>query len=254
MSSRMTILGAPIDALTKRQIIERLSALLASPGQSQVCTPNPEMLVAASRHPELLSVLRRSTLNTPDGIGLLLAARVCGASLPERVTGTDLVPAIAELSGAKLFLLGAAPGVADRAASKLRVFVPNTQVVGTFSGSPAEEESKGIIDRINASGANVLFVAFGVPTQELWIDRYLSSFSSVRIAIGVGGAFDFLAGKQKRAPALLRAIGLEWAWRLCMQPSRLPRIFTAIVHFPLLVLRYRSASPIRRADDLFRTR
>lgn len=250
MNPRITLLGIPIDAVSMEQAVQRIGMLLQSSQQHLVCTPNPEMLVEASRSPKFTDLLRRSTLNTADGGGLLWAARRCGGALPERVTGTDMVSFLAALPDARIFLLGAAPGVAERAAEALKQRVSGADIVGTFSGSPGQRDASDILGRINESGATLLLVAFGAPTQELWIDQYLSQMPSVRVAIGVGGAFDFLAGKRKRAPLFLRRIGLEWFWRLMQEPSRLPRIFTATIRFPLLVLRYRSASPLHADDQL----
>lgn len=230
------------------QAVTRIGEYLRG-GQHQICTPNPEMLVEASRNEEFLDVLRASSLNIPDGTGLLWAAKRCGSELPERVTGTDLLERIAALPDVgSVFFLGAGEGVAERAADALKSRRPTLWVAGTYAGSPREADASDILRRINESGARVLFVAYGAPAQELWIHRYLSALPNVRVAVGVGGAFDFLAGTQKRAPKILRSLGLEWFWRLLLQPSRLPRIFTAVVRFPLLVLRYRSASPLRAAS------
>lgn len=252
MGTRVSILGVPIDPLTMDQVVDRLRAFLQTRQQHHVCTPNPEMLVRAASDIRFLSILEHAALNTADGTGLLFAARFLGMRLPERVTGTDLVERVTSLPDARIFLLGAAEGVADAAADRLRTLHPASHIVGTFSGSPVASNAPHIISLIRKSGANVLLVAFGAPAQECWIHDHLPSLSDVRIAMGVGGAFDFLASVQKRAPTLLRTVGMEWLWRLIHQPSRLPRIVTATVRFPLLLLRYRSASPLRRAGDLSR--
>ena len=228
MTLRLQILGIPIDAVTLDEVIERLQAFVTSSEQHHVMTPNPEMLVEARKNPEFRAVLQKTSLNLPDGTGLLWAAKKQGVHLPERVTGVDVLEAFANRIEAKLFLLGAAPGVAEEAAKKLK------NVVGTFSGSP--EMTDDIVNRVNASGANALFVAYGAPKQDLWIAQNLFRMPNVKLAMGVGGAFDFLAGKRKRAPKWMQSAHLEWLYRLIKEPSRIGRIFNAVVVFPWLVL------------------
>ena len=134
-----------------------------------------------------------------------------------------------------VFLLGAAPDVAELAAAKLREKNPQLRIVGTYSGSPSEADAPEILRRINAADPQVLLVAFGAPAQDLWIDRYKADLHHVRVAMGVGGTFDFLAGRIKRAPHIFRSLGLEWLWRLIQEPRRIKRIRNAVVVFPLLV-------------------
>lgn len=233
----VSILGVPIDNITLGEAVDRLVVFAQGSGQHHVMTPNPEMLVAAQKDPTFRSVLQSSTLNLPDGTGLLLAARFLGTPLRSRVTGVDAVSALClRADVGPVFLLGAAPGVAERAASLLRRKNPALVVAGTYAGSPDTEEEEAILQRINASGARLLFVAFGAPVQDLWIARTLKRMPGIKIAMGVGGAFDFLAGVRPRAPILLRLIGLEWLWRLLVEPARFGRMFTAVVVFPFLVL------------------
>jgi len=155
--------------------------------------------------------------------------------LPERVTGTDLMEKLIHQShkmGAKIFLLGAAPGVARRVADKWRF----DQIVGTFSGSPEPHNDAEIVDRINASEANMVFVAYGAPKQEQWIVRNLKKMPNIRVAIGVGGAFDFIGGVRNRAPKWIRKSGLEWAYRVVQEPRRIKRILNATLVFPYHVM------------------
>lgn len=241
---RIDILGVPVDALTLSQAVTRILALHSSPGQYRIATPNPEMIVAAHKNDTFRRVLASSTLNLADGTGLLWAARRQGTPLPERVTGTDVMIELCKSPHCgRVFLLGAETGIAEDAAKKLKAENPSLDIGGTFAGSPSETEEQDIINRIARSGATMLFVAFGAPKQELWIARNLSKMPNVRIAMGVGGAFDFIAGVRKRAPLFLRNIGLEWLWRLAQQPSRAKRIFTAVILFPLLVRRKQKIIP-----------
>lgn len=237
MEQRVSILGVPVDAVTRSRSVARIGEMLASDGQYQVATPNPEMLVEASKNPALLQVLQRTALNLPDGTGLLWAARRAGTTLPERVTGVDVMTELCRTNVGPVFLLGAFPGIAEYAAAALLANTPQLKIVGMFAGSPKPEHEDEIIGMINTSGARLLFVAYGAPKQELWIDRNLSKLPGVRVAMGVGGAFDFLAGRRKRAPAWMQRGGVEWVWRLLQEPHRIGRILTATLVFPWLVLR-----------------
>lgn len=235
---RVRLLGIPIDPVTAGEAVARLKAFLADGRQHHVMTPNSEMLVAASKDEPFRALLNRTDLNIPDSQGLLYAARWTGQSLPERVTGVDTVQSFcASLSNdTPVFLLGAAPGVAEAAAEALKKKNPGLNVAGTFAGSPKDEDASDILQRITLSGAQVLFVAYGAPRQDMWIDKHLKELPSVKVAMGIGGTFDFLAGVQKRAPSLFRKLGLEWLWRVVREPKRIGRIVTAVVVFPMLVV------------------
>ncbi len=197
------------------------------------------MLVAATRDQRFHEVLKNADLHLPDSSGLLWMARLRGQKLPERVPGVDTVQSLCKSlsSDHPIFLLGAAPGIADRAAKELQKHNPQLHIAGAWSGSPKKQEAAAIIDRINTSGAQLLFVAFGAPAQDLWIADHFQGLSTVRVAMGVGGTFDFLAGTIKRAPQWMRALHLEWLWRLILQPKRIGRIFTAVIIFPFLCIR-----------------
>ncbi len=227
------------------EAVTSIHRLLTQHRQHQIVTPNSEMLVEASKNSAFRSVLQRSSLNFADGAGLLLMARFTGQKLAHRVTGTDTLQLLCKNLGPEypVFLLGAAPGIAERAAQELRARNPRLKIAGTFAGSPDDSDSADIVARINAADPALLFVAFGAPRQEMWIAKHLSSFTSVRVAMGIGGAFDFIAGVQKRAPSLLRSMGLEWLWRVIREPKRIGRIWNAVVVFPLLVLRHGKEAP-----------
>lgn len=245
MTSRISILGVPIDAVTMREAVDSIGGLLQSGKQHQVCTPNPEMLFESARNKEFFAVLHASSLNVPDGSGLLWAAKQCGKKLPARVAGIDLLESLVDLPElGPVFFLGAGPGIAERAANMFAIEHPTLVVAGTFSGTPKDEDAPAIIRHIGTSGAKTLLVAFGAPTQELWIHRHLPSIPSVKLAIGVGGAFNFIARELPRAPMWMRRLGIEWLWRLMLQPHRFPRIVNATVKFPALVRRYGAVSPL----------
>ena len=246
---RTEILGVPIDILTPEEVVREIASFFRREGQFHVATPNPEMLVEAKRNAEFREVLRKTNLNLPDGIGLVWAVARASSphnavrrTAPQRVTGTDTLQALCSSSSRicppeRVFLLGAAPGVAESAAEELQKKNPALKIAGTFAGSPREEEEGEIRQRITAANPSLLFVAYGAPAQDLWIARNLPKLPTVKVAMGVGGTFDFLAGLQKRAPAFLRRIGLEWLWRLMREPRRIGRIWRAVVVFPYYVLR-----------------
>ncbi len=240
---RIRVLGLPISVIT----YDRWMALIDSWVNStdgrlhHVCTVNPEMLMIARRDPVFRVVLERADLTVPDGIGLLWAAKQRGTPLPERVTGSDGVPRIAKEAAARgwrLFLLGAAPGIAENAAAILTEANPGLQIVGTYSGSPSPDEEAALVERVNASGADILLVAYGAPEQDKWIARN-SPRLNVKMAMGIGGTLDFVAGVIPRAPVGWQRLGLEWLYRLILQPWRLKRMMR-LPHFVLAVLSERS--------------
>lgn len=236
----VSILGLPIHAVTTRETLEWMAAAIAERRPRQICTANPEFVMRAQRDSEFREVLKGADLVLPDGVGLLWAARWLGARLPERVAGSDLIYRIAEggaARGWRLYLLGAAEGVAEKTAHLLAARCPGLNVVGTFAGSPAASEANGLIARIRAAQPDVLLVAYGAPQQDVWIARYRNRLN-VPVSMGVGGTFDFVAGVAQRAPLWVRRLGLEWLHRLWWQPWRARRIFTAAVLFPLAVLRH----------------
>lgn len=232
------ILGVPIDAVDLTGAIDHIADLIRRGGQHQVVTVNPEFLVAARYRPEFAHVLRQAALATADGAGVVLAARLLGSPLRGRVTGTDLVVALAQ-RGAKegwgIFLLGAAPGVAEQAAAVLRRTAPGVRIAGTWAGSPRVEEEPGVLACLQRAQPQVLLVAYGAPAQDLWLARNLAR-TPAALGIGVGGAFDFLAGIKPRAPKVMQRAGLEWLYRLRLEPWRAKRML-ALPAFVALVLR-----------------
>ena len=209
----------------------------SSPFPRQVCTVNPEFIMAARRHPAFAQALAVADLCTPDGVGVLWAARLAGVRLDERVTGSDAIYRLCEraaLQGWRIFFLGAAPGVAERAAAELARLYPGLPVAGTYGGSPADADWPQIRQHLAAAQADLLFVAYGHPRQDIWIQQHRAELP-VAVALGIGGAFDFVAGITPRAPHWLRRLGLEWLYRLVRQPWRWRRM-TTLPLFAFLVL------------------
>lgn len=248
--SRLHILGVPIDAATFASMLDTIAAwITADTGTHQICTASPEFVMIAQDDPAFMQVLHTADLCVADGVGLLFAARYLGQPLPERVTGSDGVPLIAARAareGWKLFFLGAAPGVAEEAAARLIAQHPNLNIVGTYAGSPASEEEDTIIELVNASDADILLVAYGAPRQDQWIARNRDRFQ-VSMAMGVGGAFDFIAGRVPRAPRWMRRLALEWLFRLIRQPWRWRRMLR-LPRFVVAVLRY-GTQPVPKGES-----
>jgi N-acetylglucosaminyldiphosphoundecaprenol N-acetyl-beta-D-mannosaminyltransferase len=235
---RLRILGVPLDAMTFDNMLHSIAEWITRGDRTyQICTVSPEFVMIAQDDPDFMRVLQSADCCVADGVGLLFAARYLGRPLPERVTGSDGVPLIAERAaqmGWKLFFLGAGQGVAQQAADRLTAQYPGLQVVGVYEGSPSPEEEEPIIELVNRSGADILFVAYGAPHQDKWIARNQDRLA-VRVAMGVGGTFDFIAGVVPRAPRWMRRLALEWLYRLYKQPwrwrrmLRLPRFVWAVL-------------------------
>ncbi len=247
---RVIILGIPVDALTRSQALERIKSMLGESRFHHVMTPNSEMLVEASKNPPFHQLLQRTDLNIADSTGLVWAARKTHQHLPERVTGVDTTIDLCSTltSDHPVFLLGAWGDTAKRAGEILKQKNPQLVIAGALSGSPKEEDAADIITQINNSGAQVLLVAFGAPKQDVWIDRHRDQLKHIRVAMGVGGTFDFIAGVHKRAPTLMQNLGLEWLWRVVREPRRIGRIINAVIIFPLSVIRYQTANGKRKTD------
>ena len=237
--STIQILGIPVHRITQSEVLPFVKQLMDEPKVHQIATVNPEFVMMAQQDAEFRQVLNEADLCIPDGVGLILASRWQGTELPERVAGSDLVYALAELAadeGWRLYLLGASPGVAEEAASILMAAYPKLIIAGTYAGSPSPDENDAIVQRINESSADLLYVAYGAPRQDKWIARNRTALKSVRMAMGVGGSLDFITGRSVRAPGWLQRAGLEWLHRLYKEPWRWRRMI-ALPRFVYLVLR-----------------
>lgn len=244
MKPALEILGVPIHDVDFDGACALVSAWMREPGIRQIATVNPEFIMTARRDPAFAVALRQSDLNVPDGVGVLWAARRLGRPLRERVGGADLMLRLcarAAAEGWRVFLLGAGEGVAIRAAEVLRERYPGLDVCGALAGSPRAEAADGLATQIREARTQLLFVAYGAPAQDLWLDRNLRKCLAsgdgrdALVGMGVGASFDYLTGVQKRAPIWLQRAGLEWLYRLIRQPWRLRRQM-ALPRFAGLVL------------------
>jgi len=238
------VLGVRVDCVDMQGALARIEAFVDGGGRHQVATVKPEFVMRAGEDKEFARVLEAADLCLADGSGVVWAARRQGCALSGPVTGTDLIPRLAALCARRhfgLFLLGAAPGVADDLAQRLRAQHPGLQVAA-HSGSPESSADAETVSRIAAERPQVLAVAYGAPKQELWIDRMGGSLGGVSVAIGVGGAFDYLTGRVARAPLWMRRAGVEWLFRLAHQPWRIRRM-VVLPAYALKVLRAPDTNP-----------
>jgi len=235
---RIEILGVPVDCLDWQRTLEIIEKDLLSQERPQaIIAVNPEKVIRAQRSPALLNCLRAAALLIPDGIGVVVAARLLGLGTMERIAGSELMPKICEIAarrGCGVYLLGAAPDINEKAAQTLRQAYPTLEVVGRHHGYVSESAMDRIVADINTSGAMILFLALGSPRQELWMAKYLSQ-TNVRLCQGIGGTLDVLTGSVRRAPAAFIKLHLEWLYRLLSQPRRLLRQ-SALPKFALQVL------------------
>jgi N-acetylglucosaminyldiphosphoundecaprenol N-acetyl-beta-D-mannosaminyltransferase len=235
------VLGVRVDDLDTKGTLDRIEELLGAGGHHLVATVNPEFVMLARRDPEFHRLLEGAALCLADGWGVTWAARRQGRSLPARVTGVDLIPALADRAarrGWRLFLLGGAPGIAETVSGLLRRRYPELVIAGSHAGVAGPEGDEESLGLIAAARPDILLVAYGAPRQELWIARNLARLEA-GVGIGVGGAFDYLSGRVPRAPAWMRRVGLEWLYRLLRQPWRARRM-AVLPLFALEVLRAQS--------------
>lgn len=233
----VTIFGVPFTDLSYAESVDALGAMLQSGVAHQVVLANAHTLNVAYRDPEYRRRLQRASLVLRDGSGVKLAARAAGRPLSHNFVGTDFVPMVlGELarSPLRLYLFGGTPGVAEAAGRELERRCERLQVVGTQHGYVPKAAWETVTSDVDRAGTDVLLVALGNPLQEAWIADHLPQLD-VRLAIGVGALFDYLAGVVPRAPNWMRAAGVEWAFRLGLEPRRLWRRY--VVGNPLFIYR-----------------
>ena len=229
---RTVIKNVGFDEVSKKEAGAKALALLREPGNHYIVTPNPEIVWLAREREDFAKALNEADMVIPDGIGIIYAAKILGRPLPERVPGIELASfLLAEAAEHRnsVFLLGAKPGVAERAAERLTAQYPGLQIVGTGDGYFKEDAP--VIAKINEKKPELLLVCLGFPRQELWMHQHKEALS-VRLMLGVGGSMDVFAGDVKRAPELWCRLNLEWFYRLLCQPSRIGRM----MKLPLFLL------------------
>ena len=222
------IRGLKIDNITMSEAVLMTENALENGKKTVVFTPNAEIAQACAEDENIMKTVSFADILLPDGAGILKAAKILGTPLREKVAGVDCGENVARMcaeKGYSLFVLGGKPTVAEKAAENLRGRYPGLKIAGCRDGyfDKSEDGSKPVIDEINASGADVLYVCLGFPAQEKWAMENTARLSPLVIAC-LGGSVDIYAGAAKRAPKLFISLRLEWLWRLIKQPSRIKRM------------------------------
>ena len=237
MSDKVNILGVYVDMVNITQAADKIMEFLDSDGLHKVYTPNSEIIMAAYKDSDFKELLNGADLLTADGIGVVYASRILKKPISERAAGYDIACEVLERikdTEHSVYLFGGKPGVAEAAEENLKKRYPGIKVAGRHDGYFKPEDETGIVEDINNSGADLLFVCLGAPKQEQWIAGNENSLN-VRAAMGIGGSLDVFAGTALRAPKFFCDHGLEWFYRLMKQPSRAGRML-ALPKFAATVL------------------
>jgi len=230
---RPVLFGVPCDNVTMEAALKRLDELVVR-RSSFAAFVNAHCMNIAYRDAEYRAILNRADAVWLDGSGMRIAGRIRGFEVPDNVNGTDMFPLICA-KPYRIYMLGAAPGVAEKAMENAKKLFPVAQFVGAYPGFFADgEEERAAIEKISALDPDILLVAMGVPAQEKWIDRHRTELRC-GVALAVGGLLDFVSGRIPRAPMWMRKCGIEWMFRLYQEPLRLFRRY--VIGNPLFVLR-----------------
>ena len=229
------ILSVNISNLSEREILKVIDARIKKRKRTVIYTPNTQILLSANRSRAETALLNSASINIPDGTGLVLASRLLGGSIKERIGGIDLGSALLSLAqkrGYRVYLLGAKQGVAQKANRNLLLKYPKLKICGTHHGyfGKSKKENKKILKAIKKAKADMVFVCMGYPAQEKWIFENSPMLPDVSLCIGLGGSLDVWSGNSKRAPIPFRLLGLEWLYRTIKEPHRI-RIFIDIPTF-----------------------
>lgn len=223
---KVNILGVKVDMVDISQATDCIIRFLDEDRLHAVYTPNSEIIMRAYRDEKFCDLLNKADLLTADGIGVVYASKILKKPISERAAGYDIARCVLEkinYTDHKLFLFGGKPGVAQEAKDRLQKDYPMLNIVGTRNGYFKPEEEAEIVDEINSSGADIVFVCLGAPKQEEWIERNRHNLNA-RVAMGIGGSLDVFAGRVERAPEVFRKVGMEWFYRLCKEPKRIGRM------------------------------
>lgn len=237
---KISIFGVPFSTLNMRDTVEYLTQVVERRDSYHVITANPIMVMAAVNDEKMMRVMKQADLIVPDGAGIVWAANYVNEPLPERVTGFDLIHElmrVGEQRRWRVFLVGTTQEIITEAARNLKLQYPLVEIVGVQNGffGPAEDDE--VVNRIAEAAPDLLFVARSATTQEPWIAQFRDRLN-VPIMMGVGGSFDIISGKMKRAPVLFQKLRLEWFYRLVKEPSRYKRML-ALPKFVVKVMRER---------------
>lgn len=212
---------------SEKEILEYVISFVKNgKGKGWVTTPNPEILVYAKHHKPFANILNTAEISLPDGVGLFVASRLLGKPLKNRITGIDFMKNLCKKANEQpitVGFLGGKEGVALHASECLKQQFPKLRILLAQAGNPDQKTVDMVVDKVGKKQQlDILFVGYGFPKQEQWIYDNLEKLP-VRVAMTVGGAFDIVSGSLPRAPKILRSLGLEWFWRLMLQPKRITR-------------------------------
>ena len=226
MKKRLKILDIWVDPVDRKQAIKRVRGFLA--GQKPCCifAVNPEKNFSVPKDPALYDVFKHADLLIPDGIGIVLAARLLYGVTLSRVPGVEFMKEICRLAqqeSKSVFLYGAREEVSQQAAERLQLEFPGLRIAGRSDGYIPESKMAELVQSINDSGASILFLALGSPRQEKWFASHAAELKNIRVCQGIGGTLDTIAGRVNRAPAFWRHFSLEWFYRLLSEPKRIGR-------------------------------
>ena len=231
---KIKILGVNIDKVDMKEATNRCVRAIENNEKFFVVTPNAEIVVNAGENKSLFYYIKKADMVVPDGMGIVMASKILSNPLSERVTGIDLMESLLKYCNENkksIFLLGAKDGIASKAAENIKEKYPNLEIAGTHhgyykgihSGHKGHEDELDVIKQINTVNPDIVFVAFGSPKQEFFIDAYKDKINS-KVFIGVGGSFDVYSGVLDRAPKFYQKHGIEWLYRVVKEPSRIKRL------------------------------
>jgi N-acetylglucosaminyldiphosphoundecaprenol N-acetyl-beta-D-mannosaminyltransferase len=235
--NRIAILNVMIDVVTMKEAVAFVKQFILQKKPHLIVTPNAEIVMMANKDKQLAHIINHADLVVPDGAGVVWAARYQGGSMPERVAGYDLVQNLlleAVKEKYRIYMLGGAPGIAEKAKKIAEKRYPGVQIIGTRNGFFTEKDEPEIIKEIISCQPDALLVALGVPRQEKWLYKYKEKLK-VPVSIGVGGTFDVMAGVVQRAPLWMQRANLEWLFRLLAEPKRAIRML-ALPRFVIKVM------------------
>lgn len=244
IKNRFSLLGIPLDPLTIDDVLDKIKLYISSPSRFvHIVSINPENVVIANQNEQFMHICKNADLALTDGIGVLLAARILGKSVPERVSGSVLLPKLLDLAGAMsstVVLIGSQANLADSLARCYSRTYPKATFIGTNgyqnSQNPTLEEERDIEAIVRRTRPHFVFLALGSPTQEIWIDTHKKLLEGA-ICMGVGGAFDYLSGAIQQPQVIIRRMGLEWLYRLTIQPWRIQRQLKRLPIFIGMILK-----------------
>lgn len=242
---KVKILGIPVDKITEKEALKKIINFINEKKFHLIVTINSENATKALENNLFLDVIKKADLVIADGIGIIFASKIMGDRLPERIPGIDLSYKLLEISnlkGYKIALIGGKEGVAEKAKENLVKLFSKLNILITYNGYFDEEKEKTIIEKIQKLEPDILLVGMGSEKQEVWIWKNREKFKNIGVCIGVGGTLDIWAGQKKRAPKFIQKIGLEWFYRMIIEPKRIFRIIKIFIFlYKLFIERWKKS-------------